>query len=81
MNENITNKDTFEENKFKYIFSMKLAGFLMLNGVQICHTERDKFGTGRMIFIFKNTEKVDRLISEYMKLYARRKKDEDKNEN
>jgi len=46
-------------------FSQKLAGFLLINGFSITGIKSDLKNTGRTIYLFKNSESLQRAISKY----------------
>lgn len=47
------------------IYSMRLAGYLMVNGVPILKIVPDKKDKTKNNFIFANTEKLHNLIDEW----------------
>ena len=51
--------------KFKYIFSLKLAGYLMTNGQRILRINHNLSGNGKDVYVFEDTPEVCRLMSEY----------------
>ena len=54
-----------KEEKFKYIFSLKLAGFLMVNKQRILRINHNLNGNGKDVYVFENNPEVCRLMSEY----------------
>ena len=49
---------------FKPIFSLKLAGYLMIKGIPPHGLTKD-LKTGYFVWLFENTETVNELIYEY----------------
>lgn len=54
-----------KEEKFKYIFSLKLAGFLMMNGQRIIRINHNLNVSDKDVYIFVNTPELCQLMSEY----------------
>lgn len=59
--------------KFKYIFSLKLAGYLMMNGKRIFRINHNLSGNGKDVYVFENTPEVCQLMSEYSKKNSKEK--------
>lgn len=53
------------EEKFKYIFSLKLAGFLMQNGERIVRINHNLSVPNKDVYVFVDTPKLCQLMSEY----------------
>lgn len=53
------------EQKFKYIFSLKLAGYLMYNNQRILRINHNLNVEGKDVYVFEDTPEVRRLMSEY----------------
>lgn len=53
------------------ILSLRMAGYLAFQGNALLNTKDDIKGTGRKIFIFSNTEKLKRDMSNYKKFLAK----------
>lgn len=53
------------DKKFKYIFSLKLAGYLMMNGQRILRINHNLSGNGKDVYVFEDTPEVCKLMSEY----------------
>ena len=53
------------EEKFKYIFSLKLAGYLMMNGHRIIRINHNLNVPNKDVYVFVNTPELCRLMSEY----------------
>ena len=54
-----------KEEKFKYIFSLKLAGFLMMNGQRIIRINHNLNVSNKDVYVFSDTPKLCQLMSEY----------------
>jgi len=46
-------------------FSQKLAGFLLTNGFSIIGIKSDLKNTGRTIYLFQNSELLQKAINQY----------------
>lgn len=53
------------KQKFKYIFSLRLAGFLMENGHRILRINHNLSGNGKDVYVFNDTPEICKLMSEY----------------
>lgn len=53
------------KEKYKCIYNMRLAGYLMLNGIPIQRIERNLGRPWRNVFLFEDTEKISKLIEIY----------------
>lgn len=53
------------EEKFKYIFSLKLAGYLMMNGQRIVRINHNLNIKDKDVYVFINTLELCQLMSEY----------------
>lgn len=54
-----------KEEKFKYIFSLKLAGYLMMNGQRIIRINRNLNVFNKDVYVFVDTPELCQLMSEY----------------
>lgn len=54
-----------KEEKFKYIFSLKLAGYLMMNGQRIIRINHNLNIKDKDVYVFINTPELCQLMSEY----------------
>ena len=54
-----------KEERYKYIFSLKLAGFLMMNGQRIIRINHNLDILNKDVYVFVNTPELCRLMSEY----------------
>ena len=53
--------------EYKPIYNLRLAGFLMMNGIPIKRVEVNLGRPWRDVYLFENSEKIEQLISEYKK--------------
>ena len=51
--------------KQKYIYNMRLAGYLMINGIRIIRIEKNIGRPWRNVFVFEDTDKLKQLIEIY----------------
>ena len=54
-----------KEEKFKYIFSLKLAGYLMMNGQRIVRINHNLNVSDKDVYVFVDTPELCQLMSEY----------------
>ena len=54
-----------KEEKFKYIFSLKLAGYLMMNGQRIVRINHNLNVSSKDVYVFIDTPELCQLMSEY----------------
>ena len=54
-----------KDKKFKYIFSLKLAGFLMMNGQRIIRINHNLNVSDKDVYVFVDTPELCQLMSEY----------------
>jgi len=52
--------------KAKIIYSQRLAGYLMLRGFSLMSTSADPNGSGRLIFVFRDSNELYDAIGEYL---------------
>ena len=52
-----------KEEKFKYIFSLKLAGFLMMNNQRIIRINHNLNVPNEDVYVFIDTTELCRLMS------------------
>ena len=57
-----------EKKKCRTIYSQKLAGYLMLRGFVLAESRKDAKGTGRTVFFFYDSKKLDEAIIDYKSL-------------
>ena len=48
------------------IYNMRLAGFLMLNGFVLIDTKLNDNGSGKRVFIFKDTPELKAAMQNYL---------------
>ena len=53
------------KEKFKYIFSLKLAGYLMMNSQRIIRINHNLNVPDKDVYVFIDTPELCRLMSEY----------------
>lgn len=56
-----------DEKIYQYIFSLKLAGHLMMNGCRLIRLNHHLSGNGKDVYVFEKTKKVEKIVNEYMK--------------
>ena len=61
------------KQKFKYIFSLKLAGFLMMNGQRLIRINHNLNVANKDVYIFIETVELLKLMSEYSIKYSKEK--------
>ena len=52
------------EEKFKYIFSLRLAGYLMMNGQRIIRINHNLNVSDKDVYVFIDTPELCQLMSE-----------------
>lgn len=68
------------EEKFKYIFSLKMAGYLMQNGQRIVRINHNLNIPNKDVYVFIDTPELCQLMSEYSNKNSKEKyKDGDNN--
>lgn len=55
------------EEKFKYIFSLKLAGYCMMHGQRIIRINHNLNVPNKDVYVFIDTPELCKLMSEYSK--------------
>lgn len=63
--------------KYKQIFSLRLAGYLMLNGLRIMRIHHDLKETNKDIYLFEDSDRLSELILEYNNLKSSKEKKND----
>lgn len=61
--------------EYKQIFSLRLAGFLMLNGIPIRRIHHDLKTKNKDVYMFDNDERIEELMIEYSKLKRSKEKE------
>ena len=54
-----------EGKKFKYIFSLRLAGFLMMNGFRILRINHNLQKRDKDVYVFENSDELCRMMEKY----------------
>lgn len=54
-----------KEEKFKYIFSLKLAGYLMMRGHRIMRINHNLNIPNKDVYVFIDTQKLEKDMWEY----------------
>ena len=54
-----------DNKKFKYIFSLRLAGYLMINGFRILRINHNLERNGKDVYVFENSEEICRAMEKY----------------
>ena len=54
-----------EDKKFKYIFSLKLAGFLMMNGFRILRINHNLQKIGKDVYVFEDSKELCDAMEKY----------------
>lgn len=55
-----------DKKKYEYIKSLRLAGYLMMNGFRIIRINHNLKVTGKDIYVFEQTEKLKEYIFRYI---------------
>ena len=55
-----------KEKKYEYVKSLKLAGWLMLNGFRILRINHNLEVRGKDIYVFEQSDKLSDCIFEYI---------------
>ena len=53
------------KEKYKCIYNLRLAGFLMMNGIPIQRIERNLGRPWRNVYLFEDKEEISKLIETY----------------
>ena len=54
-----------EDKKFKYIFSLRLAGFLMMNGFRILRINHNLQKKDKDVYVFENSNELCKTMEKY----------------
>lgn len=54
-----------KDQKFKYIFSLRLAGYLMLNGYRILRINHNLQKDNKDVYVFKDEKNIEKAMEEY----------------
>lgn len=55
-----------EEKKYEYIKSLRLAGYLMMNGFRILRINHNLKVIDKDVYVFEQTEKLKKCIFDYI---------------
>lgn len=55
-----------EDKKFKYIFSLRLAGFLMMNGFRILRINHNLQKKDKDVYVFENSKELCKTMEKYI---------------
>ena len=61
------------KEKYKCIYNMRLAGFLMMNGIRILRIDKNLGRPWRNVFIFEDNKDIEKLIEAYKELKSKEK--------
>lgn len=64
-----------ERYEYKYIFSLRLAGFLMMNGHRIVRINHNLDVPHKDVYVFVDTPELGLAMSEYTKIQTEKKND------
>lgn len=53
------------DKKFKYIFSLRLAGFLMMNGFRILRINHNLQKKDKDVYVFENSKELCKTMEKY----------------
>lgn len=70
-------KAQMKELKYEYVKSLKLAGYLMMNGFRILRVEPNVNFKRKDVYVFEQSDRLSNCIFEYISL--RTKENEDGN--
>lgn len=54
-----------DNQKFKYIFSLRLAGYLMMNGFRILRINHNLQKHKKDVYVFEDTESLNKSMEKY----------------
>ena len=54
-----------EDKKFEYIFSLRLAGFLMMNGFRILRINHNLQKKDKDVYVFENSNELCKMMEKY----------------
>ena len=57
-----------EDKKFKYIFSLRLAGFLMMNGFRILRINHNLQKKDKDVYVFENSNELCKMMEKYSEI-------------
>lgn len=69
-----------KEPKYEYVKSLKLAGYLMMNGFRILRINHNLKVKGKDIYVFEQSDRLSDCIFEYINKRTKEKKYGNNNE-
>lgn len=63
-----------KEKKYEYVKSLRLAGWLMMNGFRILRINHNLEVKGKDVYVFEQSEKLSDCIFEYINKRTKEKK-------
>lgn len=60
-----------KEKKYEYVRSLRLAGYLMMNGFRILDIHHNLKIKGKDVYVFKQTETLQKCILDYISKRAK----------
>ena len=57
-----------EDKKFKYIFSLRLAGVLMMNGFRILRINHNLQKKDKDVYVFENSNELCKMMEKYSEI-------------
>ena len=63
----LMNNDNQNQKNYQYVFSMKLAGHLMINGFKLLRLNKHLSGNNKDVYVFNKSEEITKFIDEYIK--------------
>ena len=64
-----------EDKKFKYIFSLRLAGFLMMNGFRILRINHNLQKKDKDVYVFENSNELCKMMEKYNEIKNSKEKE------
>jgi len=55
------------KSKYQYVFSMKLAGILMIKGFRILRINKHLSNNDKDVYVFEKSEEIQKEIDKYIK--------------
>lgn len=63
----LMNDDNSNQKNYQYVFSMKLAGHLMVNGFKLLRINKHLSGNNKDVYVFNKSKEIAKFIDEYIK--------------
>ena len=67
-----------DKSKYQYVFSMKLAGLLMVDGFRLLRINKHLKDNTHDVYVFEKSEEIQRYIENYIKAKEKYYGDNDK---